>query len=92
MILPAGTRAMHLGYLATVITGNAPDDFAEASTVVNIKYDVPLRGHSIQKDVPASECIAPDGPTHIRLADCSPECTSGNCEVQHAIDFNYYQE
>ena len=25
--------------------------------MVNIKYDIPLRGHSIQKDVPASECL-----------------------------------
>lgn len=56
-VLPVGTRVVHLGYLATVIIGNAPDDFAEASTVVNIKYDIPPRGHSIQKDVLASECL-----------------------------------
>jgi hypothetical protein len=80
MILPAGTRVMHLGYLATVITGNAPDDFAETSTVVNIKYDVPLKGHSVQKDVPASECIVikefvPDGLGYAFSADAQVTCT-----------------
>ena len=79
-VLPAGTRVMHLGYLATVITGNAPDDFAQDSTVVNIKYDVPPRGHSIQKDVPASECIVikefvPDGLGYAFSADAQVTCT-----------------
>jgi hypothetical protein len=72
--------AVHLGYLATVITGNTPDDFAQDSTVVNIKYDVPPRGHSIQKDVPASECIVikefvPDGLGYAFSADAQVTCT-----------------